>query len=322
VARRHLAVALLLTGRVAVEVDALRKATGDPDVERIPPHITLVPPVNVREADLDGVLATLRDAAAGSGSITVALGPAATFLPESPTLHLAVDGSRTELAALRRSLLVGPFDRPATHPFVPHVTLRNPVATAAVARALETLAPYRATATFGRVDLLQETDRVWRPVADARFGSSRSVVGRGSLPLELAESTHLDPAAAAFAAREWQVHDDEAYGPDTRWQRDPFAFTARRDGTVVGVATGWTGLGVGFLSELLVATAVRGEGIGSHLLAAVEALGRDRGCATVALRTEAGSRAAAFYASRGWRVEATFRRWLAGREFVQLRRDL
>ena len=66
----------------------------------------------------------------------------------------------------------------------------------------------------------------------------------------------------------------------------------------------------------------RGEGVGSHLLAAVEDLARRRGCRTLALRTEAGSPAAAFYADRGWRVEATFSEWLAGRDFVQLRRDL
>jgi GNAT superfamily N-acetyltransferase len=322
VARRHLAVVLLLAGRAAVEVDALRRATGDPDVARIPTHITLVPPVNVREGDLDGVLATLRDAATTVAPFTVELGPTATFLPTSPTLYLAVDGALDELPRLRDALLVGPFDRPSILPFVPHVTLRNPATPDALQRACDALAKFRTTVTFDRVALLEETDRVWRPIADASFGASRIEIGRGSLPLELAESRELDPHAAAFAAREWQLHDDEIYGPDTLWQHDPFAFGARRDEEIVGVATGWTGLQVAFLSELLVGTGARGEGVGSHLLAAVESLARRRGCRTIALRTEAGSRAVRFYEARGWQTEATFSAWVAGRDFVQLRRDL
>lgn len=320
--RPHLAVALLIPGRVATEIDALRRATGDPDITRIPSHITLVPPVNVREADLDGVLATLRAAGAGVAPLTLELGPTATFLPTSPTLYLRVGGELDGLIRLREALLVGPFDRPSVLPFVPHVTVRNPAAPDLLRRARDALGAYRATVTFDRVDLLVETDRVWRPIADAAFGRSRVEIGRGSLPLELAESAQLDPAAAAFAAREWQQHHEATYGPETRWECDPFAVCARRDDRVVGVATGWTGLGVAFLSELLVAPAFRSEGVGSHLLATAEDLARRRGCRTLALRTEAGSRAAAFYVARGWSVEATFSEWLAGRDFVQLRRDL
>ena len=42
------AVALLLPEPLDVEVDALRRACGDPMLERVRPHVTLVPPVNVR----------------------------------------------------------------------------------------------------------------------------------------------------------------------------------------------------------------------------------------------------------------------------------
>ncbi len=293
-----------------------------PDVERIPPHITLIPPVNVRDVDLEGVLATLRDIAAAVAPFTVVLGPTATFLPTSPTLYLEVSGALEGLTQLREALHAGPFDRPSLRPFVPHVTLRNPAPPDVLERARDTLTAFRTTATFDRVTVLEETGRVWRPLADVSFGASRIAVGRGSLPLELAESRVPDPDAAAFATREWQLHDDDAFGPGTRWATDPFAFSARRGHEIVGIASGWTGMGVAFLSELIVGAGVRGEGIGSHLLAAVENLSRTRGCRTIALRTEARSRAARFYEDRGWRTEATFEAWLAGRDFVQLRRDL
>jgi 2'-5' RNA ligase/GNAT superfamily N-acetyltransferase len=322
VARRHVAVALVLRGRAALEIDALRHALGDPDAAGIPTHLTLVPPVNVRDAELGAVLATLRSAAATTPPLTLALGPPTTFLPVSPTLYLPVAGDLTPLTALRDALRVGPLDRPDAHPFVPHVTLLNPAPPDVLTRAEATLAGYRTRVTVAGMSLLEETDHVWRPVADAAFGATGMSVGRGSLALDLSESDVLDPEAAAFAAREWEAYDEARFGPGTRWVRDPFAVVARRDGDVVGVASGWTGQGVTYLAELLVASTVRGEGVGGHLLRRVEAVAIARESPRLALRTDAGSDALGFYEHRGWVVEATFEDWLGGRRFVQLRRDL
>lgn len=324
--RHRLAVALLLRGREQVEIDSLRRALGDPDLDRIPTHLTLVPPVNVREAELGAALALVRERAARTRPFTLTLGPPTTFLPVSPTLYLAVAGVGADADAeavirLRTALRAGPFERPETFPFVPHVTLLNPAAPEVLERARTALAAYRAEITLDRVDVLEETDRVWRSIADFRFGAT-AIVGRGSWPLQITDSSRLDPEAHAFRARKWQAHDHASYGPGTRWVRAPFAITARRESSVVGVATGWTGFGVAYLSELLVAATVRGEGIGSHLLAAFEAGSRARDCLRLALRTDSGSRAQAFYEARGWRVEAAFADWLAGHDFVQLRRDL
>ena len=133
--------------------------------------------------------------------------------------------------------------------------------------------------------------------SDGRSSRSAGVHSHSSS----SESAALDPDAAAFAAREWQVHDVETYGPETRWERDPFAFARRRDGRVVGVATGWTGLGVAFLSELLVGGGVSGARAWDHTCSPRSRTSPDDGAArTLALRTEAGSRAAAFYGDRGW----------------------
>ncbi len=50
----------------------------------MPAHLTLVPPVNVREDRLGEALAVLRRAAAATRSLTLTLGPPATFLPDNP----------------------------------------------------------------------------------------------------------------------------------------------------------------------------------------------------------------------------------------------
>ena len=97
--RRRLGVALLVPPPVAVEVDGLRRALGDPSRRRIPPHLTLVPPVNVREEDLGAALDVLRRAARAVPPLDLRLGPAATFHPVNPVVYLAVGGA---VAALGR----------------------------------------------------------------------------------------------------------------------------------------------------------------------------------------------------------------------------
>ena len=62
--RRRLLVALLLAGRVGAELDGLRRALGSPGLDRIAPHVTLVPPINVPERDLEAALGIVRAAAA------------------------------------------------------------------------------------------------------------------------------------------------------------------------------------------------------------------------------------------------------------------
>jgi hypothetical protein len=47
VPRVRLASALLVPEPFAREIDGLRRALDD-DIDRVPPHLTLVPPVNVR----------------------------------------------------------------------------------------------------------------------------------------------------------------------------------------------------------------------------------------------------------------------------------
>ena len=92
-ARRRLGVVILVPARAAAEIDGMRRACGDRALERVPPHLTLVPPVNVTETRLSEALARLRDAAARTSPFTLELGPVASFVPDSPTLYLAVGGA-------------------------------------------------------------------------------------------------------------------------------------------------------------------------------------------------------------------------------------
>lgn len=167
-ARVRLGVALLLPPPLAGEVDGLRRALGDGSLGRIPAHLTLVPPVNVREDRLGEALAVMRRAAAATRPFTARLGPPDSFRPASPTVHLAVPGD-APVQALRDRVFVDPLARPLTWPFVPHVTLAEEATDERIDAALAALVAFSVEVRFDCVHLLREgPGRVWAPIADAR----------------------------------------------------------------------------------------------------------------------------------------------------------
>jgi 2'-5' RNA ligase len=157
--RVRLASALLVPEPFATEIDGLRRALGE-SLERVPPHITLVPPVNVRVEDLGAVFALLRSSsAAATESFTVTVGPAVTFHPVNPVVYLAVTGDGVdELRALRERVCTGPFGRPLTYDFVPHVTVVEHTTPDRIEAAMVALADYRVDVTFESAFVLQQRE--------------------------------------------------------------------------------------------------------------------------------------------------------------------
>jgi 2'-5' RNA ligase len=276
-------VALLLTGDLACEVDGLRRACGDGALGRVPPHLTLVPPVNVRADDLPHALAVLRHAAAGVRPFTLRLGPPATFLPVTPTLHLAVDGAGSALQVLRElrdGVFRPPLERSLSFEFVPHVTLADEMEPDRIAGALVALRDFVAELHVERVHLLEESrgddgHRRWDPIADAPLAPA-VVVGRGGVQLDLAVSRLLDPEAAAFEARVVdavtgsEAGSSEPVGSGAGWGGESVVVVARRGGAVVGVARGWAGTLEPDLTSIVVDPAHRRQGIARQLVAAFD----------------------------------------------------
>lgn len=265
--RVRLGVALLVPAPLDAEVDGLRRALGDGTLGRMPAHLTLVPPVNVREDRLGEALAVLRRAAAATRPLTLRLGPPATFLPDNPTLYLAVAG---EVQSLRDRVFVDPLARPLTWPFVPHVTLADEAEPDRIAAARQSLADYAVDVTFHRVHLLREgPGRVWSPIADAMFAAP-AVIGRGGLPVEISVTDTVDPEARALAGTVALV------------------VTARADGVVAGYAEGWCRGRIAHLASLVVAGEHDHLGVADHLVAAFRSEAAERGCAVVSMAATVG----------------------------------
>ncbi len=316
----RLGVALVCPPPLDREIDTLRRATGDGTLGRVPPHCTLVSPVNVRADRMTDVLTLLRGAAAVTQPLRVLLGPPTTFLPDNPVLYLPLEEGASAVRSLRDRVFREPLARPLTWPYVPHVTVADEADPARIAAASVALCDYRTDVVFDRIHLLQEgPGRIWAPIADFPLRAP-AIVGRGGLPVELWVCTALEPEARELSAREWQGLGLTELGSPLPHER--VAISARRDGKMAGVATGWTRGGVAQLSNLIVSAGDRGQGIGSRLLASFESTAVSLACCRMASRVRSGSQGHGFLHHRGWIDEARLGDWVDGAEFVQVRRDL
>jgi 2'-5' RNA ligase len=314
VPRARLGVVLALPAPAAAEIEGLRRALGRGREDRIAPHVTLVPPVNVAPGDFPTVLDLVRDAAAGTPPLRLVLGPPASFWPATPVVYLDVGGDIDGVRHLRDALDGGPLVRPTTWPFVPHVTIAPDVDPDLIPDALSVLSSYRREVTVTTMRLLrEEPDRTWSGVADVSL-SGRRVVARGGLEVVLEQGETLDREAEHRLAGAWAI------GTDRDGLR-PLALVARREGAIVGAAAGRTDDEL-WLGRLAVDPAVRGQGIGRHLLRAVEATGAERGCARAFAVVAFASPVRTWLAAHGWREDIDLPGWRHGERFIRLTRHL
>ena len=315
--RARVGVVLPMPADAAAEIDGLRRALGHTALTLVPPHLTLAGPVNVRVADLDGVVDAVRDAAARMSPFRLLLGPPATFWPATPVVYLAVEGELDVLHRVRAAISQGPLARPPAWPFIPHVTLADEAEPDVIPGALAALASYRVSITVTSVQLLEEqADRSWRPLVDVTL-SGRRVVGRGGLEVVMDTGATLDLEAARWLAA--QVGAAPAVHPLSPGQ--PLAVAARREGSVVGAALARTEDEL-WLDALTVDPAARRQGVGRHLLGAVEAIAVERSCRRGWIVCPAEAEAAPWLRAHGWSDELELLAWRQGRPFVRMRRDL
>jgi len=302
----RLGVALVLDPPLADEVDGLRRALGDPGLGRIPAHLTLVPPVNVRRDMLVAAAARLRAAATKvAGPVQLTLGSVASFLPLNPVVFLAVGGDTEELRRLRDAVFAPPLERRLSWPWVPHVTLADGIDETRIAAVLSALEHFAVVWAVDRLVLLQEgPGQVWQPLADAALGP-RIIVGTGGLPLEISRGRMFDPEVR-------QMLEEAGFGAEPETEGDgqprrpifyPIVMSGRRQGQLEGVAAAWAGPEGGHVG-VYVKPGSRRQGIGAHLLAHLESAARQAGWPYESLTGEGPD---GFYRARGGWARTTRR---------------
>jgi len=115
---------------------------GDPMAETVPSHVTLMPPTEVKDDELDIVCTALERASASLPPFPMRLRGTGTFRPVSPVVFVAVSQgiSYTEmLATCVRTALEAPEP---TFPFHPHVTVAHNLDDASLDRAYDELSTF------------------------------------------------------------------------------------------------------------------------------------------------------------------------------------
>lgn len=122
---------------------ASRAGFGDDQAAHVPTHITLVPPTEFSDEQVEAIAGALSEVAARHRSYRMTLNGTATFRPVSPVVFVAVvEGiSQTELLAadVRDSLKTGE----PQFPYHPHVTVAHGIADADLDCAFRDLAEFR-----------------------------------------------------------------------------------------------------------------------------------------------------------------------------------
>ncbi len=135
-----------------------RAEFGDAMASMVPSHVTLIPPTEVEDADMESVCNALERASASLPPFPMRLRGTATFRPVSPVVFVAVSQgiSYTEMLskAVRTALGV---DEPA-FPFHPHVTVAHNLDDAHLDRAYDELKDFECQFVVDGFALYQHDD--------------------------------------------------------------------------------------------------------------------------------------------------------------------
>ena len=160
-------VAIALPEPWASELQDYRTALGDETATLIPTHITLVPPVELTEEQIDEAVAHLGDVAGATDMFCLHLRGTGTFRPVSPVVFVSVIEGISQCEALAARIRRGPLAVPLEHPYHPHVTIAHHLPDDVMDRAFEELAGFDCTFDTGEFQLYRhDEENGWRPARD------------------------------------------------------------------------------------------------------------------------------------------------------------
>lgn len=161
---RTIGVAIPIPEPWGAQIQRFREDIGDPMADHIPPHITLVPPVDLAPRVALDVHEHLADAAGSVAPFTVHLRGTGTFRPLSPVVFIALAEGISGCEQLERAVRSGPLGIDLSYPYHPHVTVAHDVEDAALDRAFDDLADFDAVFTVDSFTLYVHDDAAgWSP---------------------------------------------------------------------------------------------------------------------------------------------------------------
>jgi 2'-5' RNA ligase len=148
-------------------LQAFRVANGDTQGAAIPTHITLVPPVEVADAELGRIKQHLDQVAARLASYLVHLRGSGTFRPVSPVVFINLVEGISQTEQLAHACRSGPLALTLDYPYHPHVTVAHHLDDGRLDRAFDEMAGFDCAFTVTGFHLyVHDGDHGWKATHD------------------------------------------------------------------------------------------------------------------------------------------------------------
>lgn len=142
-------------------IQAFRESIDDPMAELIPPHITLLPPIDLASSVAAQVEEHLSSVAESVEAFDVHLRSTGTFRPMSPVVFLNVVEGIAGFEVLAKAVRTGPLGVDLAYPYHPHVTVAHDVSDQLLDRAFDELADFDAKFHVASFTLFTHSDGGW-----------------------------------------------------------------------------------------------------------------------------------------------------------------
>jgi 2'-5' RNA ligase len=169
-ASHTIGVAIAVPEPFGAELTKWRETLGDPFALAIPPHITLITPMQVDDDQLAFVIDHLESVAKQQWSFDIQLRGTGSFRPVSPVVFVALAAGISDCERVERAVRSGPLSHPLKFNYHPHVTVAHDVPPDVLDRAFDDLADYEALFDVDGFGLFERgDDGVWRTESEFAF---------------------------------------------------------------------------------------------------------------------------------------------------------
>ncbi len=153
------------------ELQQYRIEVGDESARQIPTHVTLLPPLEVADGDLDLITAHLLDAASRTPPFRLHLRGTGTFRPISPVVFVNVVEGISGCEQLARDVRSGPLEITTEFPYHPHVTIAHHLPEGLLEKAFVERERYDASFDVSQMWMyLHDPLSGWHPVRSFPLG--------------------------------------------------------------------------------------------------------------------------------------------------------
>jgi 2'-5' RNA ligase len=153
------------------ELQQHRIAAGDALARHIPTHVTLLPPLQVADEELEGIVSHLGAVARTTRPFRVHLRGTGTFLPVSPVVFVGVVEGISQCEQLASDVRRGPLVVDQRFPYHPHVTVAHHLSEDLLWKAFVELQDYDAAFHVSEFWMyLHDEQSGWRPSESFSLG--------------------------------------------------------------------------------------------------------------------------------------------------------